>query len=139
MPSWLLLFASCAALVALSMQDCKPGEYGIRECSPCPEGYYCPNGRFTLFCPPGFYSSSEGAAKCTKCDSGTYAPRRASAYCHSCLAGYYCDDPTSTPKKCPANSYSNDGAISCQKCQDGWTSQEGSSSCIPPSSTSCTG
>ena len=49
----------------------------------CPPGYYCEDGYHAVPCEKGFYSSEEGAFKCTPCDGTSYA-RAGASECTAC-------------------------------------------------------
>ena len=96
-------------------------------CTPCPEGYYCPNysvepiiciqGHYCttkLFtpmpCPPGTTSDIIGATNnsvCKLCPSGTYNTMTGqnSSACIDCYPGFNCFEGSVIPTPCPENYY----------------------------------
>ncbi len=86
---------------------CPPGtlcnETGISNLTyhPCPPGFYCPGGNFSMIsCPVGTFKSGYGARNvydCDICPSGFYCPVNASIVPEVCPAGSYCPKGSIVP------------------------------------------
>jgi hypothetical protein len=97
------LYAITEALVSF-MQDSTN-----KICTLCLAGFYSDqdDSEMTLCkaCSVGFFSGAAESKSCTRCGSGTYAPK-AAAECSSCVGPYYdLDQTASTPcAPCPGES-----------------------------------
>jgi hypothetical protein len=131
-----------------SCTQCPAGTYGtgdgLSACTGvCSAGFACPAGSTTptaTECPAGQYST-EGAASCIPCPSGSYGetPRLSTAVeaCNgTCAPGYACGPGSTngTASPCPAGQYSTEGASTCLPCPAG---RYGGAPAMPNSS--CTG
>ena len=124
----------------------------------CPQGYYCPlnprgnviacpggmipcpSGQYGIgqglntssacaICPRGTFSSA-GAANCTICLPGTFAPANGSTSCQQCMQGYFCPPNSTNATLCPRGTFSIAGASNCTPCSFGtFASEAGSTLC----------
>ncbi|XP_052786242.1 microfibril-associated glycoprotein 4-like [Mya arenaria] len=98
---------------------CSHGELVLPDstsCSPCPGGYYSP----------------EGSSICTQCSSGTFCPVGSSNET-VCVAGYYSHAGAASCTICPAGYYCPNASTTFH-CPTGTSSKEGSSICLEANS-----
>lgn len=96
---------SCKECALGTAQSASIGRHLRTSCTECSPGYYSDStGRtYCLACPAG-QSSSAGAALCTRCFRGTYAPTAGSPECTTCPDGTYADSlGSSACTPCPAD------------------------------------
>ena len=108
---------------SMSCRICPGGTYGNHpqrlNCSPCPAGYYCPEG--TPYpdkypCPKGYYCPAEVAAP-QSCPAGTYGKYVKAKLANDCV-------------KCPTNTYTNfEGQSACKPCGSSAKAVTGASTC----------
>ncbi|CDW71824.1 gcc2 and gcc3 domain-containing protein [Stylonychia lemnae] len=129
---------------------CPIGTYGNsvgleydHQCTPCPTGYYCKNGRYDInqtcdagffcksgaksnndtnnYCPAGFYCEQSATQMPIKCPNGTFSLAGASSVdnCTECQEGYYCMDGSAEKFDCPEGSYCPPGTGNPVPCPKG--------------------
>ena len=128
--------------------ECLPGTYSNRtslkssdDCTPCPPGFYCEGGHFSLSgpCAPGFYCPpSSTLPHNNPCPAGTYSNSTDLfdvSECLLCPQGSFCPIHSTEPIPCPDGTY---GVISgaetgnsslpnsCQECPGGTRCPSGS-------------
>lgn len=125
---------------ATSVDDCAPCPAGFSCASgaftvPCPAGWYCPYSEGAHPCPEGTYNTDEGEANledCLPCDAGKLCNRTGilDLAGYDCPPGHYCLRGDSRPRKCPAGSFRATGgatsAADCDRCIAGSFCESGS-------------
>jgi hypothetical protein len=137
-----------AQLGAASINNCQTlcltGKFGdvlgastasMRNCRPCPFGYYGYNddivggsgATFCRKCVPGKYSPQEnngyeresGSPTCTACVGGKYAPATNTTACLACPEAKYSPGGSSACYNCLPGTYSLGNQINCTQCLPG--------------------
>lgn len=119
-----------------SVKDCVPcpeGFYCLKHTTVsfvCPKGYYCPKGKSPIQCPSFTYNSQRGRTKlsdCLDCPAGFFCNSTGIANYKSypCPQGHYCPQKyMPAPFECPAgtfNSKTGVGKLSdCLSCTVGY-------------------
>ncbi|CAM9131044.1 unnamed protein product, partial [Ectocarpus fasciculatus] len=128
--------------------ECPAGSYSNRtslqsadDCTPCPPGFYCVGGKFSLSgpCAAGYYCPpSSSLPHANACPAGTYSNRTDlfdAAECLVCPRGSFCPSHSTEPVPCPDGTYGViTGAVtgntseskSCQECPGGTRCPAGS-------------
>ena len=86
----MLRAASFTVMLTVVAAGCAPGQWrgfhhatGETLCSPCPEGFYCPDGERRLLCEAGTRTVGEGGHRC--CPESMTCADRGSAVTSDCL------------------------------------------------------
>uniref|UniRef100_A0A7R9U537 TNFR-Cys domain-containing protein n=1 Tax=Pinguiococcus pyrenoidosus TaxID=172671 RepID=A0A7R9U537_9STRA len=98
------------------------GTFG--ECTSCPAGSFCEEGRTTKeLCPAGKYQSAVGEACCRPCDEGRFQGQAGGVSCSTCEIGSFAPMSATECTTCPNGTYSDHlyiGAESeCKACSPG--------------------
>ena len=123
--------------VCTNCTECKPGflsgkqctTFANQECTPCPQGYFCPNKYVLAPCTLGSYCPPQSTSN-QNCTPGYFCPNTTTRL--PCPIGYSCPIGSSSPSLCPAGKFSNSTQMSsCLTCPASTYSPNlGMTSCI---------
>jgi len=119
----------------VSCKACSRGKYSIntQECAKCSIGKF--NNRIgadCLWCPPGFFTASEGQEECSRCPGGTYSSGQGASECTPCPNGTYSILAAVQCTPCERGSFSTGNVTACSLCDTGtYQSRQEQSECDP--------